>query len=65
MEKVRNENETLKKEREQFQLEEKMKVSYLYLFSLPGILKFKMNLIATDLIKVFEQYLDMDLNRQL
>lgn len=24
-----------------------------------------MNLIATDLIKVFEQYLDMDLNRQL
>lgn len=29
------------------------------------ILKFKMNLIATDLIKVFEQYLDMDLNRQL
>lgn len=34
MEKVRNENETLKKEREQFQLDEKMKVSYLYLFSL-------------------------------
>lgn len=34
MEKVRNEIDTLKKEKEQFQLEEKMKVGYLCHFSL-------------------------------